>query len=593
VAVRPFQVNPPAQFLNLRGGTARIGSLAWKRVAMRVGESRSIVCDPVPDSVGVVAFDGGDIVADFLRHGVLPAATSVEDDFGAASGALRFDFELAPGAFRDVTVTAADGSRGVVAQAESPAELLCSAARSWTERLQPVTIDVPDSTVNQTFAAQIAYILVNREGPAIRPGTRSYRRSWIRDGAMTSSALLRTGHVAEARAFLDWFAPHQYASGKIPCVVDHRGADPTPEHDSSGEFVFLVAECLRYDRDVERARALWPRVAAAVGYLDSLRQLRRGTEYRGTEFYGLLPPSISHEGYSAKPMHSYWDDLWALRGFRDAAFLAGELGMGSERQQLAALHADFARDLRASVQAAMRVHRIDYVPGCADLGDFDATSTTIALSPVQAGDTLPAAAVRRTFEKYWQFFVARRDGALWDAFTPYEIRNVGAFVRLGWRDRAQQLLAFFHATQRPTGWRQWPEVVQHDLRTPRFLGDLPHTWVGSDYIRSVLEMLAYEDDAASALVLAHGVPSSWLTTRGVTVRDFPTPYGPLSYTLLRSGRRTTMQIEGALQMPPGGLVVRAPIPPRVRSARVNGARVALARAPLVIRTLPAEIVWQW
>ena len=27
---------------------------------------------------------------------------------------------------------------------------------------------------------------------------------------------------------------------------------------------------------------------------------------------------------------------------------------------------------------------------------------------------------------------------------------------------------------------------------PQFLGDLPHTWVGSDFVRSVLDMLAYE-----------------------------------------------------------------------------------------------------
>jgi hypothetical protein len=26
-------------------------------------------------------------------------------------------------------------------------------------------------------------------------------------------------------------------------------------------------------------------------------------------FYGLLPASISHEGYSAKPMHSHWDNF--------------------------------------------------------------------------------------------------------------------------------------------------------------------------------------------------------------------------------------------------------------------------------------------
>ena len=39
-----------------------------------------------------------------------------------------------------------------------------------------------------------------------------------------------------------------------------------------------------------------------------------------------MPQSISHEGYSAKPMHSYWDDFFALRGFKDATEIARMLG---------------------------------------------------------------------------------------------------------------------------------------------------------------------------------------------------------------------------------------------------------------------------
>src|SRR5436305_10507008 len=43
-----------------------------------------------------------------------------------------------------------------------------------------------------------------------------------------------------------------------------------------------------------------------------------------------------------------------------------------------------------------------------------------------------------------------------------------------------------------------PEVVYKDLRAPNFLGDLPHTWVGSDFIRSFLDLLAYERDSDQA-----------------------------------------------------------------------------------------------
>jgi hypothetical protein len=37
--------------------------------------------------------------------------------------------------------------------------------------------------------------------------------------------------------------------------------------------------------------------------------------------------SISHEGYSDKAMHSYWDNFFVLKGFKDAAAIASVLGM--------------------------------------------------------------------------------------------------------------------------------------------------------------------------------------------------------------------------------------------------------------------------
>ena len=53
--------------------------------------------------------------------------------------------------------------------------------------------------------------------------------------------LTLVGETAAVRQFIEWFAPRQYGSGKVPCCVDARGADPVPEHDSNGELVFLLA----------------------------------------------------------------------------------------------------------------------------------------------------------------------------------------------------------------------------------------------------------------------------------------------------------------------------------------------------------------
>src|SRR5439155_18825488 len=137
---------------------------------------------------------------------------------------------------------------------------------------------------------------------------------------------------------------------------------------------------------------------------------------------------------------------------------------------------------------SLAVHHIDYTPGAADLGDFDPTSTTIALEPVGDQSRLPRKALIDEFERYWNESEARMSGrAAWTAYTPYELRDAGAFVRLGWRDRAQRLFAWFLADRRPAGWRDWAEVVAQQYRAPMYLGDMPHTWIASDYIRSLLD----------------------------------------------------------------------------------------------------------
>jgi hypothetical protein len=584
LAVRPYQVNPPSQFLNIRGGTSPIHALAREGRTILVDGEPRLVLDEEPAAFGATTFAGGDIAADHLDRGSLPATESVADPDGAASAAAAFTCRL--GAGEATTVRAWLPLSGPGAAADTTAD----PAASWREKLDRVTLIGPPAAADAlaTVKAQLGYILVNRAGVAIQPGTRSYARSWIRDGALTGEALLRLGHAEAAVEFLEWFAPHQYDSGKIPCVVDWRGADPVPEHDSTGEFIHLVAECYRFTGDRDLLARMWPRVVAGIGYLESLLDQRRTPEFQGTEFYGILPPSISHEGYSAKPMHSYWDDFWAVRGYKDAVFLAQELG-APEAVTIAAQRDRFAADFAASIAAAMQKHGIPYVPGCADLGDFDATSTTIALAPADAADIPPPGAIEQTFERYWEFFAARRGGAAWKDLTPYELRCIGAFVRLGWRERAHEHLEWFLTLRRPAGWRHWAEVVVREPRTPQFLGDMPHTWVGSDYVRSVLDMLCYEDRDGDALVLAAGVPASWLGQGGITVGDLPTPYGKLTFGLRREGRAVVMDIAGGLTPPPGGLVLRPPV--EGARATLNGKALPAGR-DVVVRSLPAHVQWE-
>ena len=499
---------------------------------------------------------------------------------------MIFAMELAPGETRNVDIVAPLIGSGSALKSAQQAEDETSAA--WTEKLNRFAIDAPDAALVNSAKSSLAHILMSREGPSLRPGTRSYARSWIRDGAMIAESLLRLGHEVIAADYLRWYAPYQFDSGKIPCCVDSRGSDPTPENDSHGEFAFLAAEVWRYGRDIKLAEAIWPFVDKALTYQEAQRQTERTSANLTPErraLYGLMPPSISHEGYSDKAAYSYWDDFWALEGFQSGAALARGLGKADAAARWADREREFRGDIARSVEAATARFKIDFVPGAADRGDFDATSTTVGLAPGDGATSLSPALVKNTFERQYTNFIKRRDsGQSWVDYTPYEVRNVGAFVRLGWRDRASELMQFYLDDRRPAAWNGWAEVVGRLPRETRFIGDMPHAWISSDYIRSMLDMFYYERETDRALVLAAGVPSAWLADHGVTVERLRTPYGSLGYSLRRNGDTLVLTLSGDAR-PDGGFVLPWPLEGPAGTARIDGREARFVDGAL---SIPAD-----
>ena len=344
----------------------------------------------------------------------------------------------------------------------------------------------------------------------------------------------------------------------MPCCVDREGADWLPEHDSHGEFIFAVADCFRFTGDLDLVRDLWPALGRALGYLERLRAERLTDDYRGGEHapcWGLLPESVSHEGYLAHPVHAYWDDFWALRGFKDAAELAAALGDATQAARLQALADAFRGDLLRSLTATMAGRGIDYLPGSVEWADPDPTAIANALTLIDEASALPPAALARTFDGFLEQFRARARGTVpWTNYTPYEIRIIGALVRLGRRAEAHEILDFHLAERRPPAWNQWPEIVWAEARTPGHQGDLPHAWIGAEYALVFRDLFAYERGADRSLVVGAGIPMHWLAAGPVAVSGLPTAYGRLDLRLRRGADdRLTLDLGGDLRPPPGGI----------------------------------------
>lgn len=597
--VRPFQVNPPTQFLNTPGGVHAIHDFAWDGKTLTVNRNQRVVPLQVTDDFVAGEYDAGPL-PERLAQGERPHVDNLHTDAGFAQGALLYHLDIPAHGSRTLGLVVPWHGDEVRMPRDAEAWLqhaLAHTADDWRSKLNRVNLQLPATqrVIADTARSALAQMLMSRDGPALQPGTRSYARSWVRDGAMMTEGLVRSGHADVAGEFVRWYAPHQFSNGKVPCCVDARGSDPVPENDSHGELIFAIAELWRYTHDRAALEQQWPHVERAIAYMDKLRESERSAANLTPErraLYGLMPASISHEGYSAKPMHSYWDDFWAVKGYDDAVTLAQALGHDDAANRIARSRDIFRDDLQASIDIAVKQHHIDYLPGAAELGDFDATSTTIALSPGDGQTWLPPALVNSTFERYWKGFTDRRDGKLdWDDYTPYELRTIASFVRLGWRNRIEPLLDFFFADRRPAAWNQWAEVVGRDPRKPRFVGDMPHAWIASDYLRSAYDLFAYERPRDQSLILAAGIPTAWLKGEGIGIRHLRTPYGELSYSLREQNGKLALKIERGITPPLGGLVLLWPYAGQpTKNVTVNSAAAEWKDGELVIRHVPANIV---
>ncbi|HXO43410.1 MAG TPA: discoidin domain-containing protein, partial [Thermoanaerobaculia bacterium] len=199
LALRPFQVDPPSQWLGKPGGVVEVRRIAFdgRAVELTVGGDHArrtlLPLWPAPAAVGAMTFDEGAIV-DLLRRGRVPSTgAAVDDPFGYAEAALAYDLRLAPGAAGEVDIAIPLGSppaggHGVeaagtkevgVAMAPWPAvvrtpasleRLLRQVAAGWRARLGGVVIRLPPPA--RPLAAMVrtalAHILISRDGPALR-----------------------------------------------------------------------------------------------------------------------------------------------------------------------------------------------------------------------------------------------------------------------------------------------------------------------------------------------------------------------------------------------------------------------------------------
>lgn len=601
LVLRPLQLNPQWQL----GGFSPIRSFGvvpyGHGQALRINGHDRVIVPLAPTQIVALPLEQGTVL-DCLRQTPCPAPASASDAEGKSEAALLYEMHLEPGTSRDVVVVfPLHDQMPDMTPWQEPAVAFAARLQEqrqfWHAILDRTTFSIPEPQLIRMLQSNLAYILLNQDGPWIKPGPRQYNHSWIRDASMTTLALLRMGIIEPVRRFVETYIPLVDARGWVPWIVFDGGkpveyiADSREghEYDSQGEFAFLVRNYVDFTGNTTLLEQAYPVVMRALRYGNALRQQRMTAAYRTRPsllaYFGILPESNSHEGYYPAK-HSYWDDFWYLRGLKDGLALATRLGNEADAVWLRTELHEARTDLYASMRRVIARDQLDYLPGSVEKGDFDANSTAIAIMVSDELAYLPQPYATDTFERYYEEFVKRLIPGGARSFTPYEVRNAETFVRLGKRQRALNLLRVltYEATH-PPAWNHLAEVVHGRYRAPSYIGDMPHTWVGSGYISAVRALFAYEE--GERLILAAGIDPEW-SKDGVQVHHLPTQFGDIHYTLNSAAGVIRLHVWGEAT-PPGGFLARLPEEWRTMTAHLNGESVANRDASFLFTTLPASL----
>jgi hypothetical protein len=305
--------------------------------------------------------------------------------------------------------------------------------------------------------------------------------------------------------------------------------------------------------------------------------LRGRTLTEDPETRSLLPVNMSAEDLGSATWHHYWDDFWAIAGYREAAFAAFSVGQTADATELSARAEDLQRTVLESVGLVQARTGTRVIPnGPEDVATSAmARGTTPAVWPTRSlQGALATDLVRSSFAAYYQAWLEPQQGGyrhVEDTLWPYGGLGIAhAMLRLGLLERTQQVLDWTLDHQTLPGTFAWGEAI--NPRTGGLeLGDMPHSWAAAELISLLRDMIVAEQDGA--LLVNSGTPDSWLLPgKHIVLQNAPTEYGTVNISLARTDTELTVRLDGT---PPAGWRVR--LPGRPEEALPSGSQTLVVR----------------
>jgi hypothetical protein len=430
-------------------------------------------------------------------------------DVGMCTAAALFKLE--PGQTRDVTVRIpladdVDEARREAAAGHYP---------GWPRSLEGhCIVRVPNSRMQLLYDAAVRTVVLHSPGD-VYPGPYTYKRFWFRDAAFILHALLGLGLTARVKRTLDRFPKRQTRSGYF---LSQEG-----EWDSNGEALWIMHRyCQLTGEPPDQA---WERAILRGGEWIQRKLL---SDKLPKAHAGLFPPGFSAEHLGPNDYY-YWDDFWGVAGLRAAAALAeagGDWETGLRfRQGADRLLAAINRSLSLT---AHRRSRTGIPAAPYRRMDAGAIGSLAAAYPLQLWPSHDPRLLDTVEFLLEHCFV---DGGFFQdmvhsGINPYLTLHVAQTLLRAGDARCYSLMETVARLASPTG--QWPEAI-HPRTHGGCMGDGQHVWAAAEWACILRNCFVHEELDAGALVLACGIPETWLASgQAMSCGPTPTPWGTIS-----------------------------------------------------------------
>jgi hypothetical protein len=449
-----------------------------------------------PAGWSLSSHDGGDVADRWTGIGSDPVVRRIACASGLATACAWYAFDLPPGGGRDAAFAVPIGTGAVL-----PPPAVELVRRRWDEHhARGATLRTPVDRLNRLVRSSLSTLLMLADTDEVTPGPATYHQFWFRDAAYMIHALDTWGHHRLTAPMIRAFPERQEKSGMYRSQMG--------EWDSTGQALWTAAQ-----------HAV---LSGSDGIPDQIvDSLLRGVEWirrsrvtdRGSHRDGLLPEGLSAEHLGHVDQY-YWDNAWSVAGLDAFLAVMNEKLSARERDEIAALTADFRSALSLSVAAAERRagHRgIPAGPGRGiDAGMIGNLCMLYPLRLVPPDDGGVGATLRTLMDR---FFV---DGMFFQPFihsglnTYLTLQAAHALLWIG--DRLGFWRTFMAVVDRASPTYTYPEAI-HPGTGGGVMGDGHHGWTAAEIVLAVRDALVFEARPLGAngqkLVVLGGVPADW------------------------------------------------------------------------------------